>query len=108
MVEVDLNRFPWTYTKEYKLSEDKKSKVFIGFRVRLDYLCVTNSQDPTKFDFFHFNSQADRLDNAQLAIDCGLTVSFGHHYILVTPKCYPDIYTQIFEYDNICVLPPST
>lgn len=102
MVDSLISRFPWIYHKVYD-----ENKVFIGFRVRLDYLIVTNPADPYRFDMFHFTSLSDRTDNAQLAIDCGLDVSFGHEYILVTPHLFSHIYRQIFEHDNICALPPS-
>ena len=106
MVDVqhdqELRRFPWFYKKEYD-----KEKNFIGFRVRLDYLIVTNPDDPFKLDMYHFTSLSDRLDNAQLAADCDLDYSFGHEYILVTPTRFAHIYKQIFEFDNICVLPPT-
>lgn len=98
--DLEFRRFPWTYKKEY----DKENN-FIGFRVRIDYIIVTNSDDPYKFDMYHFTSLSDRLDNAQLAVDCGLEVSFGHEYILVTPHRFSHIYKQIFEHDNICALP---
>lgn len=92
-----IDRFPWSYSKVL----DKDGNL-TGFRIRLEFLIVTNLDDPFKFDLYHFTSLTDRMDNAQLAIDCGLEVSFGSEYLYVTPRRFSHIFQQIQDHEKLC------
>lgn len=95
--QLSICRFPWNYSKVL----DKAGNL-IGYRVRLDCLIVTNPDDPTRLDMYHFTSLSDRMDNAQLAIDCGLDVSFGSDYLYVTPRRFTHIFQQIQDHEKLC------
>lgn len=102
MVDVTLAeaiyRFPWIYSKV----NDKEGN-FLAFRVRLDFIVVNRSNDPYIFDIYHFTSQSDLMDNAQLAKELGLEVEFGSTYIYASPRCHSTIYNQIIEHEQLCV-----
>lgn len=100
MVNEPLNRFPWTYSEFNTEVEGQKVH---GYRVRIDFIMVTNPQDSFKLDIYHFTNQSDLLDNGCLAKETGLDVKYGHEYIYVTPSHFSSIYQQIYDFDKSCV-----
>ena len=49
----------------------------------------------TVHTFFH---QSDRDDNAQLAHECGVYVTFLDCHVLLTPDTYPDLFKLLDDY----------
>lgn len=100
MVDVELTRFPWTFS-EVKLpppGSPDAEPVHVGYRVRLDFLIHEDTENPFSLHLDHFTSQSDLLDNFQLAVDCGVCARTGHCHIIVTPKTFSHIYKQIHDY----------
>lgn len=99
--DVEIKRFPWTYSRlEHK---DQSGNVTVMYRVRLDLLIVENRSSLTLFDIDYFSNLYDRIDNAQAAQDSGRSFQFGKCDIIVSESSFPWIYEEILNHENLCV-----
>ena len=71
--------------------------VKIGYRVTIYYV-ICESERCIPFEIHTFTSQSDALDNAMLALECGVFSEMHRDYIYVSPTQYPVIYKMIEDY----------
>lgn len=81
---------------EFKDWKDKNG-VKVGYRVTIYYV-ISESERCVPFELHSFTCQSDALDNALLALECGITAEVQRSYIFVSPKFFPHIYDLIEDY----------
>ena len=74
-----------------------KNGVKVGYKVTIYYV-ICESERCIPFEIHSFTSQSDALENAMLALECGVFSEMHRDYIHVSPKSYPVIYNLIEDY----------
>lgn len=72
--------------------------VVVGYRCCFYSVISYSDRSDCPISITPFNTQSDALDNALLALECGVFAEVQAHRIFASPHLFPELYHKIKEY----------